>query len=135
MDHDSYLETVRNYFSADLYAVQTSAIRIVDAEPGKAVVAVTIDERHCNAKGGVMGGLLLTMADFASAIADWKEDEINLTVASSMQFTSAPKDNELTATSTASRRGRTMGFYDIDIRDGSGKLVAKGSYTLMHRPA
>ena len=134
MEHEAYLETVRSYFADDLFAMKTSGIRIVDAKPGSSVVAVTVDERHHNAKGGVMGGLYLTMADFASAIADWDENEINMTVSSSMQFTDMPRGNELIATCTAKRRGRTMGFYDIDIQDAEGRLVAHGAYSLMHRP-
>lgn len=130
----TYLDTIRAFFAEDTYAVKTTGITVEEAEPGRAVVALDADEAHTNAKGGIMGGVMYTMADFASSIADWKEDEINMTVDAQMSYLTGAKDFHLKAVATAQRRGRTIGFYRVDIYDGTGRLIAQGSYTMMHRP-
>lgn len=132
--NEEFLEKVRAYFKDDVYATEVSGFEIAEAEPGRAVVTLSADRRHTNAKGGIMGGVMYSMADFASSIADWDENELNMTVDSHMSFLTGAKDFHLKATATAQRRGRTIGFYRVDITDGTGRLLAQGSYTMMHRP-
>lgn len=127
------LEAVRAYYANDLFAVKVSGLSIVEAQPGRSVVACDVQPFHCNAKGGVMGGVFYTMGDFASSIADWSPDEINYTVDSSMQFLSSVKGTRLIATANAERRGRGVGFYHVEIVDDLGTKVAVGAYTYMHR--
>lgn len=134
MTSNDYVERVRDFFGLDTFAMETTGIAIEDAKPGEATVTLDWTERHSNAKGGVMGGVLFTMADLAASIADWKEGEINMTVDASMQYLHGAEDGRLTAVARAQRIGRTIGFYRVDITDGTGTLVAQGSFTYMHRP-
>ncbi|MCC6109862.1 MAG: PaaI family thioesterase [Denitrobacterium sp.] len=134
MTSNEYLERVRDFFGHDTFAMETTGIAIEDAAPGEATVTLDWSARHSNAKGGVMGGVLFTMADLAASIADWKEGEVNMTVDASMQYLHGAKDSHLRAVARAQRTGRTIGFYRVDITDGAGTLVAQGSFTYMHRP-
>ena len=86
MTSNEYLERVRDFFGHDTFAMETTGIVIEDAAPGEATVTLDWSARHSNAKGGVMGGVLFTMADLAASIADWKEGEVNMTVDASMQY-------------------------------------------------
>ena len=134
MTDQSYLECVRDFFGRDTFAMETTGIAIEDATPGEATVTLDWTQRHSNAKGGVMGGVLFTMADLAASIADWKGGEVNMTVDASMQYLHGARDAHLRAVARAQRRGRSIGFYRVDITDGTGALVAQGSFTYMHKP-
>ena len=62
------LEEAQAYFQGDRFA--TEAGMTLDALGEKsAVCSVTLSERHRNANGGVMGGAIFTLADFAFAAA------------------------------------------------------------------
>ena len=133
-DGQEYLQAVRTYFADDLFATEAVGIRIDEARPGFARVSMDIAPRHLNAKGGVMGGAMYTLGDFATSIADYVPGEMNASVDSAMHFISVPKGATLSAVATAERRGKTMGFYRVDILDEDGTLVASGSFTSFHRP-
>ena len=127
-------ETAHAYFEHDRFATEVAGIVIESIEDHGAVCSLDIEPRHCNAKGGVMGGVLYTLGDFSASIADWQPGVLNATIDSSMQFLAVAKGTHLTATASAERHGRTMGFYRVVIEDDLGTSVAAGSYTLAHRP-
>lgn len=133
-DDADRLERVRAYYAEDLFAVEAAGITIDEARQGASVVSMQVRPIHRNAKGGIMGGALFTMADFASSVADWQPDQVNMTVDSSMQFLSGLKGTRCIATATAERRGRTMGFYRVHIEDDLGTKLAIGTFTYLHRP-
>ena len=71
MDNGIVLETLeqaRAFFQKDRFAAG-SGMTVEEASPGRAVISLCLTEAHRNAVGGVMGGVLLTMADFACAVA------------------------------------------------------------------
>ena len=69
IDSDASLEQVQRIFSNDRFATETTGCRVVEAGPGHAVCELDVCERHLNEKGGVMGGAIFTLADFACAVA------------------------------------------------------------------
>ena len=128
------LEEIRDYYKDDLFATQAAGIRIDDAAPGWAKVSMEIAPHVLNAKGGVMGGAMFTMADFAASIADYQPGYMNMSVDSHMQFVHVARGSRLTATAIAEYRGRQMGYYRIRVEDDLGTLVATSSFTCMHQP-
>lgn len=128
------LADIRAYYADDLYATEATGLRIDDAEPGWAIVSMDIQPRVTNAKGGVMGGALFTMADFAASIADYELGYINMSIDSSMQFVHGARGSRLIATAIATYRGRSIGYYRIRVEDDLGTLVATSTFTCMHRP-
>lgn len=132
-DHEpKTLEGAREYFSKDLFATQTTGIVIDDVTADGAVCSLDIGPQHTNVKGGVMGGVFYTMADFAASIADWYPGRIASTVDSSMQFLHLAKGTHIVATATVERNGRAMGFYHVKIVDELGTDIAIGTYTIYH---
>ena len=72
------IEEAREYFSNDRFATENGmAIDELDAE--HSVCSMTLSARHRNAYGGVMGGAIFTLADFAFAALT--NDSENVTVA------------------------------------------------------
>ncbi len=118
------LEEVISYFDNDLFAKQAGC-RIIEAEHGHSVCEMEIAEMHQNAAGGVMGGAIFTLADFALAIACNIGEEFTVAVSNTIEFMSTTKGTKLIATANADKSGRHLGFYTVDIDDDTGRKVAR----------
>ena len=120
------LEEIRNIFSGDIYATDTTGIVIEEARPGYCRVTLKIDRRHGTAAGRVMGAVYFTMADFAFAVANNAEltEPVAVTLSSQINFLSGARGGTLYAEAKAVRSGRHTGFYDITVTDDLGTLIA-----------
>lgn len=132
IDSGASLEQVQRIFSNDRFATEPTGCRVVEAGPGHAVCELDVCERHLNEKGGVMGGAIFTLADFACAVASNIGEEPTVSVAFSIQYLSAVKGKRLIATADAQKNGRTLGFYDCMVRDDLGRDIAHVTGTCMH---
>ena len=121
------IEELREFFSRDKYATETTGIEILEAEDGYAKVGLAVRGGHMNAGNRVMGAVYYTMADFAFAVAsnpDAGDAPITLTLSSQINFLTAARGKYLTAEARAVRKGRRASFYAAEIRDELGTLVA-----------
>ena len=121
------LEQLREFFSHDRYATETTGIEILEAADGYAKVGLEVREGHMNAGNRVMGAVYYTMADFAFAVAsnpDAGDVPITFTLSSQINFLTAAKGRYLTAEARAVRKGRRTSFYAAEIRDEIGTLIA-----------
>ena len=66
MSRFTTIEDARGYFSCDRFATE-NGMTLDELDETHAVTSLTIDARHKNAYGGVMGGAIFTLADFAFA--------------------------------------------------------------------
>lgn len=119
------LEEAREIFSKDQFATKAAGCRILEARHGHAVCEMPIHDIHRNAMGGVMGGAIFTLADFALAIASNIGEESSVAVSNTINFMSATKGSVLKATCDVDKSGRRLGFYTVDVEDDTGRLVAK----------
>lgn len=119
----SSLEEARTYFANDRYAAM-SGITLDELTEDGCVCSVTIRDEHRNALGGVMGGVIFTLADFAFAVSVNNEHFSTVALDANIHFLSAPKGERLIARSARVRSGRTTAVYEITIRDDLGKNVA-----------
>lgn len=122
MDAD-ILKEVRERFANDRFATGNGAV-IEEIGDGYARVSMEIDERHYNAAGGVMGGVIFTLADFAFAVAaNWQG---NLVVSQTSQITylGKVKGKRIIAVSKQIKDGRTMCYYEIEVTDELESQVA-----------
>lgn len=121
------LEQLREFFSHDRYATETTGIEILEAADGYAKVGLEVREGHMNAGNRVMGAVYYTMADFAFAVAsnpDAGDVPMTFTLSSQINFLTAAKGRYLTAEARAVRKGRRTSFYAAEIRDEIGTLIA-----------
>lgn len=121
------LEQLREFFSHDRYATETTGIEILEAADGYAKVGLEVREGHMNVGNRVMGAVYYTMADFAFAVAsnpDAGDAPITFTLSSQINFLTAAKGRYLTAEARAVRKGRRTSFYAAEIRDELGTLIA-----------
>ena len=123
------IEEVREFFKKDNFAYQAAGCRIVEARKGYAVCEMDITDLHRNAMGGVMGGAIFTLADYALAVSSNLGEEPSVAASNSIEFMNGAKGNKLIATSTVDKSGRHLGFYTIEVTDDTGRKVAKMTAT------
>lgn len=127
------LEQIANIFANDRFATQACGCRILEASRGHAICEMDIQDIHLNAQGGVMGGAIFTLADFALAIGCNIGENPTVSVSNSIEFMTAAKGKKLIATSSCDKSGRTLGFYTVVIQDELGTAVAKMTATCYRR--
>ena len=100
-------------------ASQSLGMVITDVGEGRAAVAMTVRELHCNGFGLLHGGLLATLADSAFAFACNSSN--TLTVASGFDIDivrSAEVGDELVAEARCLHQGGRGGVYEVVVKRG-----------------
>ncbi|MEA4824411.1 MAG: PaaI family thioesterase [Clostridiaceae bacterium] len=123
------LDDIRKIFANDRYATECAGAVIDEAEPGHAQVHCTIEPRHKNAAGGVMGGVVCTLADFAFAIASNLGDMKTVSVNINCSYLGSPRGARLIAQADCVKNGRSVVFYTASVTDDLGNAVAKVEIT------
>ena len=127
-------EQARAVFAGDRYAALTG-IAIDEVEEHGSRCSLKVDERHRNARGAVMGGVLFTMADFAAAVAansDRLADGVLhwVSLDASIHYLSPAMGNELVVRSKAIKIGRSTALFQSVIECG-GRNVAVAESTMI----
>ncbi|WP_165055615.1 MULTISPECIES: PaaI family thioesterase [unclassified Adlercreutzia] len=126
IDENATLEELAAFFSGDKFATEAAGCRIVEARRGHAVCEMELVQGvHYNAMGGVMGGAIFTLADFALAVACNVGEAPTVSVSNTIEFLSGAKGTKLIATCDADKSGRRLGFYTVEVADDTGRKVAK----------
>ncbi len=133
LDANCSLEEVRELFANDHFATDACGCRVVEACPGHAICEFDISDIHKNAQGGIMGGAIFTLADFALAIACNIGENPTVSVDNDLRFMSAAKGSKLIATCESDKSGRNLGFYTVEIVDDLGTPVASMTATCFRR--
>lgn len=126
------IEDARDYFGKDQFAVVATGIEILQVGENYAKCSFSIEERHQNATGHVMGGAIFTLADFVFAVATNTREMVTVTTASQISYLSTPKGKTLIGESKLLKDGRKNCFYEIVITDEVGTMVAVVSTTGTH---
>jgi uncharacterized protein (TIGR00369 family) len=103
-------------------------------EPGHAVFQMEADERHHNPMGTLHGGVYCDLADAAMGYAyaaTLGEGETFTTIEMKINFLRAVRKATLTAEARVVKAGRTLGYVECEVKDQTGKLVAKAASTCM----
>ena len=117
------LEEIRSFFKGDCYAMENGAV-IESAEDGLSRCTMEITAHHRNAAGGVMGGAIFTLADFAFAVASNCQGTLHVSRSSQITFLGAAKGGQLIATARRIKEGRTTCYYLVEITDELGTQIA-----------
>ena len=119
------LEEIRKFFANDHYATDATGLTIEEAEYGHSKVRLTLDERHKNGYGQIMGGVYYTMADFAFAVAANCDPDRpkTLTLSSSAEFMGAAKGTTLFAEASLEKDGSKICFYQVRVFDEQGHVT------------
>jgi uncharacterized protein (TIGR00369 family) len=107
---------------------------IKSIEPGHAVFEMKIDERHHNPMGTLHGGIYCDLADAAMGYAygaTLVEGETFTTIELKINFLRTVRNTTLTAEAKVVKAGRSLGYVECEVKDQTGKLVAKAASTCM----
>lgn len=118
------LEEARNAFKEDKFATN-NGIKLDELTEDYSICSLKLTDNHKNAYGGVMGGAIFTLADFA--FATLSNNIHSLTVAQHVNITylSAPKGEVLFAKATCRKSGKTTTIINVDVYDDTGRDVAQ----------
>lgn len=118
------IEEAREYFREDRFATE-NGITLDELDSTHSICSLVLSQRHRNAVGGVMGGAIFTLADFA--FATLTNDRENITVGQqvSINYLSATKGDKLIAKATYRKNGRSSCVVNVDITDDSGRDIAQ----------
>lgn len=112
-------------------------VELVEAHPGRAVLAMTVARRHLNCFGMAHGGALFALADTAFGMAANTHGTIAVAIDTNIAFAVAVKEGDrLTARATETTRGRRTAIYRVEIERQDKTVVAAfgGTVYLTGRP-
>ena len=118
--NDKELEELRKFFENDHFAMNAGC-RIDEAGSGWSVCSMNVTDAHRNAFGMIMGGAMVTLADFAAAVIGNRPGKY--TTANSVTT------NE-TTTAALSGMGMTPQVYAGKIRAVTAEDVVEAAKTL-----
>ena len=110
------IEEAHAYFSCDRFATE-NGITLDELDDEHAVTSMTLSPHHKNAFGGVMGGAIFTLADFAFAALTNDRERVTVAQQVSISFLSAAKGERLIATARYRKDGRNSCVVNVDVTD------------------
>ena len=118
------VESAREFFYKDKFAVITG-VTLDELTEDEAICSLNITDDHRNAYGGVMGGVIFTLADFAFAVLSNQIHQLTVAQQVDIHYLSAPKGEKLIAKATYRKSGRTSSIINVDVSDDTGRDVAQ----------
>ena len=104
------------------------------SEEGVGSALMEVKEMHRQAAGAVQGGIIVTLADYAfhrAVRSVVQPEQAAVTVELKLNFISAAREGELTATARIINQGRRLVIGEMEVIDQNEKLIARGLGTYM----
>ena len=118
------IDEARAYFSGDRFATE-NGMTLVERDESHAVTSLALGARHRNALGGVMGGAIFTLADFAFAALTNDRERVAVAQQVSVNFLAAAKGDRLIATARYKKDGRASCVVNVEVVDDTGREIAQ----------
>lgn len=116
--------TPQEFFKNDLFA-ESAGIVLMEVKEGYGKACMKITEKHLNAGHRTQGGAIFTLADLTLAAAANSHGALTFSLSSNITFLRASGlGDTLYAEARERYIGRTTGYYQIDITNQDGKLIA-----------
>lgn len=114
----------QEFFKYDLFASR-AGVELIEVKEGYSKAQMVITEEHLNAGHRTQGGAIFTLADLALAAAANSHGTLAFSLSSNITFlrSSGPGDT-LFAEARERYIGRTTGYYQIDVTNQNGDLIA-----------
>lgn len=117
------IDEARSFFKNDRFAMN-AGMTVDEMGEDYSVCSVVLNDDHKNAYGGVMGGVIFTLADLAFAVCANNIHSLSVAQQVSINYLSAPKGTKLIARAKCIKNGKTTSVLNVDITDDTGKEVA-----------
>ncbi|KAI9594157.1 HotDog domain-containing protein [Syncephalis fuscata] len=106
-------------------------LQVVEAEPGRAICTMKIEERHLNRVDSLHGGMIAALVDIGGslAIASTGNYITGVSTDISVSYLNGSAINEvITIDSRCTKIGKSLAFTTVDITSGT-RLLAQGRHT------
>lgn len=117
------LDEVREHFRKDTFATN-AGMQVDDYCDDGCTCSVVLGDGHKNAYGGVMGGVIFTLADLALAVCANNIHSLSVASQVSINYLSAPKGSKLIARAKCIKNGKTTTVITVNVTDDTGREVA-----------
>ena len=118
------VESAREFFYKDKFAVNMG-ITLDELTEDKAVCSLKLTDEHKNAYGGVMGGAIFTLCDFAFAVLSNQIHKVTVAQQVSINYLSSVKGDILIAEAHCRKNGRTSSVVIVNASDDTGRDIAQ----------
>lgn len=112
------------YFEGDKYAMITG-VKLEELTDDYSVASLVLGDIHKNANGGIMGGAIFTLADFAFAVLSNNIHMPTVAQQVSIYYLGAPKGDRLFAKASCKKNGGRTTVINVDVTDSTGRAVAQ----------
>ncbi len=119
----SSVQEAEEYFKNDKFAY-SNGMSLVDLGEDFSVCRMDLDDRHLNANGGIMGGVIFTLADLAFAALSNNIHKPTVAQQVSINYLAAPKGKTLMAKADIIKSGRSSTIIQVTVSDETGRKVA-----------
>ncbi len=100
-------------------------IRLISAEAGRAVLAMTVRADMLNSLGQCHGGMSFTLADAAFACASVSSNQAGVGAHAAMDYIRPGMAGDvLTATATVRHQGKSASLVEVVVENQNGKQIA-----------
>lgn len=118
------VEEAREFFKGDKFATNLG-VQLDELAEDYCVCSLELNENHKNAVGGVMGGVMFTLADFSFAVLSNQLHKPTVAQQVSVNYLSAPKGEKLIAKAICKKNGRSSSIINVDVVDDTGRDVVQ----------
>ena len=118
------IEEAREFFKGDKFATNLG-VSLEKLDEDSCECSLELNDGHKNAVGGVMGGVMFTLADFAFAVLSNNLHSPTVAQQVSVNYLSAPKGNKLIARAVCKKNGRSSSIINVDIVDDTGRDIVQ----------
>ena len=118
------LDDAKEYFKGEKFAT-SSGMHIDELGDDYAICSVTLEERHQNANGGIMGGAIFTLADLAFAAVVNNIHRPTVAQQISINFLNVPKGKTMIARAELKKDGRSTTVANVDVYDEENRPIAQ----------
>ena len=123
MGYFKSIDEAREHFINDRFAT-ANGMGIDELFEGGCVCSMDIRDDHRNAIGGVMGGVIYTLADFAFAVASNDDHSPTTGIDGAIKYLTVAKGKRLIARAGCVKSGRTTSVYEVAVSDDTGRKIA-----------
>ncbi len=118
------IEEAREFFKGDKFATNLG-VSLEKLDEDSCECSLELNDGHKNAVGGVMGGVMFTLADFAFAVLSNNLYSPTVAQQVSVNYLSAPKGNKLIARAVCKKNGRSSSIINVDVSDDTGRDIVQ----------
>jgi acyl-CoA thioesterase len=102
-----------------------TGVKLEELTEDHSSASLVLSDIHKNANGGIMGGVIFTLADFAFAVLSNNIHMPTVAQQVSINYLGMPKGDKLSATAVCKKDGSRTLVINVDVKDDTGRDVAQ----------